>query len=42
MRLGVQDPLTGRMGTVENPLPLKAQPGVEQGLAHTLPEIEPD
>jgi hypothetical protein len=42
MRLGVQDALTGRMGTVEIALPVKTPPGVEQSLAHALPEIEPD
>jgi len=42
MRLGVQDALNGRMGTVEIELPVKAPPGMEQSLAHTLPEIEPD
>jgi hypothetical protein len=42
MRLGVQDVLTGHMGTVEIPLPVKAPPGVEQSLAHVMPEIEPD
>ena len=42
MRLGVQDALTGHMGTVEIPLPVKAPPGVEPSLAHTMPEIEPD
>jgi len=42
MRLGVQDALTGHMGTVEIPLPVKAPPGVEQSLAHVMPEIEPD
>jgi VWFA-related protein len=42
MRLGVQDVLTGHMGTVEIPLPVNAPPGVEQSLAHVMPEIEPD
>ena len=42
MRLGVQDALTGHMGTVEIPLPVKAPPGVTQSLAHGMPEIEPD
>jgi len=42
MRLGVQDALNGRMGTVEIALPVKAPPGLEQSLAHTLPQIEPD
>ena len=42
MRLGVQDALTGHIGTVEIPLPVKAPPGVEQSLAHVMPEIEPD
>jgi VWFA-related protein len=42
MRLGVQDALTGHMGTVEVPLPVKVLPGVEQSLTHAMPEIEPD
>jgi len=42
MRLGVQDGLTGRMGTLEIPLPVKALPGVEQSLSRRMPEIEPD
>jgi VWFA-related protein len=42
MRLGVQDALTGHMGTVEIPLPVKAPPGVEQSLVRAMPEIEPD
>jgi VWFA-related protein len=42
MRLGVQDALTGHMGTIEIPLPVKVPPGVEQSLAHKMPEIEPD
>jgi VWFA-related protein len=42
MRLGVQDALTGHMGTVEIPLPVRAPPGVEQSLLHAMPEIEPD
>jgi VWFA-related protein len=42
LRLGVQDGLTGRMGTIEVPLPVKALPGVEQSLTERMPEIEPD
>jgi VWFA-related protein len=42
MRIGVQDGLTGRMGTIEIPLPVKRLPGVEQGLTQRMPEIEPD
>ena len=42
MRLGVEDALTGYMGTVEISLPVKAPPGVEQSLAQMMPEIEPD
>ena len=42
MRLGVQDGLTGRMGTLEIPLPVKALPGLEQSLSQRMPEIEPD
>jgi hypothetical protein len=42
LRLGVQDALTGHMGTVEIPLPVKAPPGVAQSLTHAMPEIEPD
>ena len=42
LRMGVQDALTGKMGTIEVPLPIAAPPGVEQGLVHSMPEIEPD
>jgi hypothetical protein len=42
MRLGVQDALTGHMGTVEIPLPVKAPPEAAQSLAHAMSEIEPD
>ena len=42
MRIGVQDGLTGRMGTIEIPLPVKRLPGVEQSLTQRMPEIEPD
>ncbi len=42
MRLGVQDALTGHMGTIEIRLPVKAPPGVEQSLTRAMPEIEPD
>jgi len=42
LRMAVQDALTGKMGTIEVPLPITAPPGVEQGLVHSMPEIEPD
>jgi len=42
MRLGVQDAMTGHMGTVEIQLPVPALPGVDESLAHAMPEIEPD
>jgi hypothetical protein len=42
MRLGVQDALTERMGTLEIQLPVKVPPGTEQSLANVMPEIEPD
>ena len=42
LRLGVQDALTGRLGTVEIPLPVKSLPGVEQSLGQKMPDIEPD
>jgi len=42
LRLGVQDALTGHLGTLELPLPVKPLPGVEQSLAQRMPEIEPD
>ena len=42
MRIGVQDGLTGRIGTVEILLPVKPLPGVEQSLTQRMPEIEPD
>ena len=42
LRMGVQDALSGRMGTIEIALPVKPVPGVEHGLLHSMPEIEPD
>lgn len=42
LRTGVQDAITGRLGTIEIPLPVKAPPGVEQSRGQRLPEIEPD
>jgi VWFA-related protein len=42
LRMGVQDAITGRLGTIEIPLPVKAPPGVEQSRSQKMPEIEPD
>jgi VWFA-related protein len=42
MRIGVQDAISGRIGTLELPLPVKAPPGVEQSRSQHMPEIEPD
>ena len=42
LRMGVQDAISGRIGTLEVPLPVKAPPGVEQSRTERLPEIEPD
>lgn len=42
LRMGVQDALSGRMGTIEIALPVKALPGVEQSSRNSMPEIEPD
>jgi len=42
LRMGVQDALSGRMGTIEITLPVKAVAGVEQSLLRSMPEIEPD
>lgn len=42
LRMGVQDAVSGHMGTIEAGLPIKAPPGVEQGSTRHLPEIEPD
>ena len=42
LRMGVQDAITGRLGTIEIPLPVKAPPGVEQSRGRKMPEIEPD
>ena len=42
LRIGVQDALSGRMGTMEIALPVKPAPGTEYGLLHSMPEIEPD
>jgi hypothetical protein len=40
--MGVQDAISGRLGTIEIPLPVKAPPGVAQSRSQRLPEIEPD
>jgi hypothetical protein len=40
--MGVQDAVSGHMGTIEAGLPIKAPPGVEQGSTRHLPEIELD
>lgn len=42
LRMGVQDAISGRVGTMEIALPVKAPPGVEQSHSPRLPEIEPD
>lgn len=42
LRLGVQDALTGHLGTLEIALPVKPLPGVEQSLSQRMPDIEPD
>lgn len=42
LRLGVQDALSGRLGTVEIRLPVSHLPGVEQSLAQQMPPVEPD
>jgi hypothetical protein len=42
LRMGVQDAISGRIGTVEIPLPVKAPPRVEQSRSQRMPEIEPD
>ena len=42
LRMGVQDAISGRLGTIEIPLPVKAPPGVEQSRGVHMPEIEPD
>lgn len=42
LRIGVQDATSGRMGTIEIHLPLKAVAGVEQQRLHSMPSIEPD
>lgn len=41
LRLGVMDEITGHMGTLDIPLPVKA-PAEERASSHKLPQIEPD
>lgn len=42
LRLGIQDQMSGRLGTVEIPLPVPSPPNAPRRIKHTLPEIEPD
>lgn len=42
LRLGVQDAITGRLGTLEAHLPIKAPLGMAPSRTQKLPEIEPD
>lgn len=42
LRMGVQDALSGHMGTIEAELPIKAPPEIERASSHHQPEIEPD
>jgi VWFA-related protein len=42
LRLGIQDQMSGRIGTVEVPLPIPPPTNAPHRVRHTLPEIEPD
>jgi hypothetical protein len=42
LRLGIQDQMSGRLGTVEIPLPVPSPPHAPRRIKSTLPEIEPD
>ena len=42
LRMGVQDAISGRIGTIEIPLPVEAPPRAEQPRRQRMPEIEPD
>jgi VWFA-related protein len=42
LRIGIQDQMSGRIGTVEIPLPVPQSPKAVHRIKHTLPEIEPD
>lgn len=42
LRLGIQDQMSGRLGTVEIPLPVPPLPNAQHRAHHGLPEIEPD
>lgn len=42
IRLGVQDQMSNRLGTVEIPLPIPPDPEVQRAVRNSLPPIEPD
>ena len=42
IRLGLQDQMSNRLGTVEIPLPVPADPELQGAAKNTLPPIEPD
>jgi hypothetical protein len=42
LRLGIQDQMSGRIGTVEVPLPVPPPTNAPRRVRRTLPEIEPD
>lgn len=42
LRLGIQDQMSGRIGTVEIALPVPPLPNAPRRIKHSLPEIEPD
>jgi len=42
LRIGIQDQMSGRLGTVEIPLPVPPSPNAPRRVKHSLPEIEPD
>jgi len=42
LRLGIQDQMSGRIGTVEIALPVPPLANATRRIKHSLPEIEPD
>ena len=42
LRIGIQDQISGRLGTLEIPLPIPPPANPVRRIKHTLPEIEPD
>ncbi len=42
LRIGIQDQMSGRVGTLEIPLPLPPSPNAARRIKAALPEVEPD